>query len=157
MTPELVEANAADLDDLVARWYALATAMEPYDELNELEYTALDEVPDDGFRAHFDDESITDYLIVHEDTTIGFVTLREGAHPSRRYSQYLRIVNLAIDEAHRNQGHGSRVIELVRDLARERGCDHLKVSCEWHNEDARRFYREVGFRQKQVDYAEPLE
>ncbi|ELY99767.1 N-acetyltransferase GCN5 [Natrialba chahannaoensis JCM 10990] len=157
MTTELVEANAEDLDDLVTRWYALATAMEPYDELNELEYTALDDVPDDGFRAHLDDESITDYLIVHEDTTIGFVTLREGSHPSRRYSKYLRIVNLAIDETHRNQGHGSRVIERVRALARDRGCDHLKESCEWHNEDARRFYREVGFRQKQVDYAEPLE
>nr|WP_202614407.1 hypothetical protein [Halostella litorea] len=45
----------------------------------------------------------------------------------------------------------------MRDLARERGCDHLKVSCEWENEGARRFYRETGFRPKQVDYVQTLE
>ncbi|WP_226013545.1 GNAT family N-acetyltransferase [Halomicrobium salinisoli] len=154
---ELVEATADDLDALVDRWYSLAQSMEPYDELNELAFADVDDVSDDGFRDHLDDESVTDYLVVHEGETIGFVTLREGRHPSRRYSRYLRIVNLAIDEPHRNRGHGAAVVERVRELARGRGCDHLKVSCEWHNEDARRFYRDAGFRPKQVDYAQPLE
>lgn len=154
---ELVEAGEDDLGALVDRWYSLARAMEPYDELNELRYDDVSEVPDDGFRAHLDDDQITDYLVVHEDETVGFVTLREGRHSSRQYSHYLRIVNLAIDEDHRNRGHGSAVIERVTEMAREQGYDHLTVSCEWHNDDARRFYRETGFRPKQVDYARPLE
>ncbi|MFD1647237.1 GNAT family N-acetyltransferase [Haloarchaeobius litoreus] len=154
---ELVEATADDLDALVDRWYALAEAMEAHDELNELVYTDVDEVPADGFRAHLDDEEITDYLIVHGGETIGFVTLREGTHPARRYSQYLRIVNLAIDETYRNRGHGAAIVDRVKALARDRGCDHLKVSCEWENEGARRFYRDTGFRPKQVDFAQPLE
>ena len=154
---ELVEATATDLEALVDRWYDLATEMEKYSELNELDADAVDGTVEDGFRAHLDDEDVTDYLVVHGDETIGFVTLREGRHPSREYSQYLRIVNLAIDESHRNQGHGTAVVERVKELARERGCDHLKVSCEWHNEDARRFYRDTAFRPKQVDYAQPLE
>lgn len=154
---ELLEARAENLDALVERWYSLARAMEEYDELNELAYAYVDEVSDDGFRAHLDDEEVTDYLIVHEDETIGFVTLREGHHQSRQYSQYLRIVNLAIDEGHQNRGHGTEVVERVKEQARDRGCDHLKVSCEWQNEDARRFYRNTGFRPKQVDYAQPLE
>ena len=154
---ELVEATEEDLDALVERWYALAKAMEPYDELNELAYSIVDDVPDDAFLAHLEDDEITDYLVVHEGETIGFVTLREGQHPSRRYSRYLRIVNLAIDEGYRNRGHGSSVLERARELARDRGCDHLNVSCEWHNEDARRFYHDSGFRPKQVDYAQPLE
>ncbi|WP_323191776.1 GNAT family N-acetyltransferase [Halostella sp. PRR32] len=154
---ELVEAGEEDLDTLVDRWYSLAKAMEPYDELNELAYAEITEVPDDGFRDHLDDDEITDYLVVHEDETIGFVTLRDGNHPSRQYSQYLRIVNLAIDRDHRNQGHGSKVVERVVEMARDQGCDHVKVSCEWQNEDARRFYRDTGFRPKQVDYARPLE
>lgn len=152
---ELVEATEDDLDALVDRWCDLANAMEEYSELNELD--ASNETVEDGFRAHFDDEDVTDYLIVHDDETIGFVTLREGRHPSRRDSRYLRVVNLAIDEDYRNYGHGSRVLERVRELARDRDCDHLKVSCECHNEDARRFYRDAGFRPKQVDYAQPLE
>lgn len=154
---ELVEASAEDLSALVDRWYSLASAMEAYDELNELAYADIDEVPDDGFRTRLDDKEITDFLIVHEDETIGFVTLREGHHPSRQYSKYLRIVNLAIDEDRRNQGYGTEVVERVKKMARVRGCDHLKVSCEWQNEGARRFYHDTGFRPKQVDYAQPVE
>jgi len=154
---ELEEATADDLDALVERWYALARSMEEYDELNELVYGDVEEVPDDGFRRHLEAEDVDDYLVVHEGERIGFVTLREGDHPSRTYSRYLRIVNLAIDEDHRNRGHGATVVERVKQLARERGCDHLKVSCEWANEGARRFYRDTGFQPKQVDYAQPLE
>ncbi|QZP38517.1 GNAT family N-acetyltransferase [Halobaculum magnesiiphilum] len=154
---DLVEATAADLDALVDRWYDLANAMEGHSELNELVYADADQVPDDGFRAHLDDEQVTDYLVVDDAETIGFLTLREGRHPSRRYSRYLRIENVAIDEEHRGQGHGTAVVECVKEIARERGCDHLKVACEWGNEGARRFYRDAGFRPKQVDYAQPIE
>ncbi|MXV62799.1 GNAT family N-acetyltransferase [Natronorubrum sp. JWXQ-INN-674] len=147
---ELVEATADDLDALVDRWYDLAKGMEEHSELNELVYADAREVPDDGFRAHLDDEDVTDYLVVHDGEPIGFVTLREGCHPSRQYSTYLRIVNLAIDEDRRNQSHGTAVVERVKELAGERGCDHIKVSCEWENEDARRFYRDTNFRPKSV-------
>ncbi|ELZ86726.1 GCN5-like N-acetyltransferase [Haloferax elongans ATCC BAA-1513] len=153
---ELVEATASDLDALVERWYSLAKAMEAHDELNAL-VADVTENADSGFRAHLDDEAVTDYLVVHEGETIGFVTLREGNHPSRQYSQYLRIVNLAVDEAYRDRGHGTEIVERVKDIARDRGCDHLKVSCEWQNGGARRFYRDTGFRPKQVDFAQPLE
>jgi GNAT superfamily N-acetyltransferase len=154
---KLVEAAAENLDALVERWYTLASSMEEYDKLNELTYADVNDVTADGFRTFLDEEAVTIYLIVHEDETIGYVTLREGHHHSRKYSQYLRIVDLAIDEGHRNQGHGTEVIDRVNDLAQDWGCDHLKVSCEWHNEGARRFYRDSGFRPKQVDYALPLE
>lgn len=154
---DLVEATAADIDALVERWYALARAMEAYDELNELAYSAVEDVPDDGFRAHRDADDVADYLVVHDGDTIGFVTLREDHHPSREHSRSLRIVNLVVDENYRNRGHGSAVVDRVRELARDRGCDYLSVSCEWRNEDARRFYRDAGFRPKQVDYARPIE
>ena len=154
---ELVEATAADLDALANRWYTLAKAMEAYSELNALDADAIDGAIEEGFHAHLEDEDVTDYLIVHDSETIGFVTLRKGRHPSRQYSQYLRIVNLAIDEEYRSRGHGTAVVEHVKELARDRGCDHLKVSCEWHNDGARRFYRDTNFQPKQVDYAQPLE
>ncbi|WP_135827431.1 GNAT family N-acetyltransferase [Halorussus halobius] len=154
---ELVEATLDDLDALVDRWYALAKAMEEYSDLNELVYTGADEVPEDGFRALLDDPDATNYLVVNDGETIGYLTLREDHHPSRTYSQSLRIVDLAIDDGHRNEGHGTEVVERVKALARERDCDHVTVACEWENEGARRFYRETGFRPKQVDYAQPLE
>ena len=97
---------------------------------------ALDDVPDDGFRALLDDDAVSNYLIAHDGETIGPLTLREGEHPSREQTRYLRIENL--------------------DIARERDCDQLKVSCEWHNDGARRFYRRVGLRPKQVQFAQPV-
>ncbi|MFU8870190.1 GNAT family N-acetyltransferase [Natronococcus sp.] len=154
---ELVEATADDLEALVDRWYDLAETMAEHSELNELDTDVIEGAAEDGFRAHLEDEDVTDYLVVYDGETIGFVTLREGRHPSRQYSHFLRIVNLAIDEDHRSRGHGAAVLECVKELARERGCDHLKVSCEWENEGARRFYRDADFQPKQVDYAQPLE
>ncbi|WP_293029491.1 GNAT family N-acetyltransferase [Natronococcus sp.] len=154
---KLVEATADDLEALADRWFDLVEAMAEHSELNELDADATAETAKDGFRAHLDDEDVTDYLVVHDGETIGFVTLREGRHPSRQYSQYLRIVNLAIDDDCRNRGHGAAVLERVKEMARERGCDHLKVSCEWENEGARRFYRDMDFQPKQVDYTQPLE
>jgi len=153
----LVEATADDLDALVDRWYDLARGMESYSDLNELAYADADEVSEEGFRAHLDDDDTVDYLVVDDGETVGFVTLREGRHPSRERSRYLRVVNLAIDEGNRGRGLGSEVLDRVRELARERGCDHLKVSCEWDNEGARRFYRDAGLRPKQVDYVQPVE
>lgn len=154
---ELVEAGLEDLDALVERWHALAEEMEPYDELNALADADVEALAESGFRSHLDDDETTEYLIVHDDETIGFLTLRESEHPAQKYARSLRIVNLAIDEGHRNRGHGTAVVERVEELARERGCDHLKVPCEWENDGARRFYRESGFQPKQVVYAQPLD
>lgn len=154
---ELVEATEDDIDILIDRWYSLAKSMEAYDELNQLVYTDVDDVAKDGFLNHLDAEDITDYLIVHENETIGYVILREDRHPSRQYSDYLRIVDLYIDEDQRNRGHGTAVVDRIKEVARDRGCDHLKVSCEWQNEDARRFYQDTDFRPKQVEYVQPLE
>lgn len=153
---ELVEATEDDIDALVDRWYSLAKSMETYDELNRLAYTGVDDVPSDGFQTRLDAEDVTDYLIVHENDTIGYVVLREGHHPSRRYSDYLRIVDLYVDEGWRDRGYGKAVVTRVKEIARDQGYDLLKVSCEWENKDARRFYGDSGFRPKQVEYVQSV-
>jgi len=153
---DLVEADLDDVDALVDRSLDLAREMEAYSHLNELDGTAVERARE-GFRARLDGGDADDYLVVHDGETIGFVALREERHPSRRYSRSLRVVDLIVDEDSRGQGHGTAVVERVRELARERGCDHLTVSCEWGNDGARRFYRDAGFRPKQVEYAQPLE
>ncbi|TKX52436.1 GNAT family N-acetyltransferase, partial [Halorubrum sp. SS7] len=110
---ELVEATENDLGALVDRWFGLATAMEPYSELNEIVYEDATDVPDDGFRAHLEEPSITDYLVVVNGETVGFVTLETGSRPSRKRSRYLSIVNVEIDAEHRSRGYGTAVVERV--------------------------------------------
>ena len=154
---ELVAAGEEDLGALVERWYALGTAMESHSELNEILYSDAGSVPDDGFRAHLDDDAITDYLVVVDGETVGFVTLETGERPSRTRGRYLDVVNLAIDPAHRNEGYGSAVLERAETMARDDDRDYLTVSCEWENDGARRFYRDAGFEPKQVTYARSLD
>jgi ribosomal protein S18 acetylase RimI-like enzyme len=115
------------------------------------------EVAEDGFQQHLENDDISNYLIDVNGETIGFVTLRIGTHPSRTYTRYTHMVNLFVEAKYRSQGYGSEVVEQVKELAQENDCDHLKVSCEWHNEGARRFYEDAGFEEKQVTFVQTLE
>ncbi|MFD1513703.1 GNAT family N-acetyltransferase [Halomarina rubra] len=154
---ELVEATADDLPTLARLWYALATAMEPYAEVNAVAYPDAEAVPEDGFRRHLAADDTTYYLLREGEETVGFLLVRRGEHASRVHSEYLRIVDLFVREGWRDRGYGSTTVERVRAMAREDGVDYLKVACEWHNEDARRFYESSGFEEKRVEYVQRLE
>lgn len=149
---ELVEATSDDVETIAEYWYRLASEMEPYSELNEL---ALDGPEDavEGIEAHHvEADDTTAYLFAADDTTVGYLLLGEGDHPSRELDSYLEIVDLYVVEGYRSEGYGSEAIERVKAIARERGVDYLEVSCEWANEGARRFYEDNGFTEKQVTY-----
>lgn len=154
---ELVEAGKEELDTYIELWFSLAKGMEKYSDLNHLVYNEACEVSEDGFIEHFESEEYTYYLIKEDNEIIGFITLKEGEHPSREYSKYTRIVNLFIKEEYRSQGYGSKSIGKVKEIAVEQGSDHIKVSAEWDNEKARNFYKENGFEEKQVDFTQKLE
>lgn len=153
---ELVEAGRDDVDALAAYWFALASEMEAYDELNEL---AVDGPADaaDGFERQLDREDTAMYRLVEAETTVGYLTLRRGERPSRERSRYARIVDLYVEPDHRGRGHGSEAVASARRLAAEDGAEYLTVSCEWDNGDARRFYRENGFAEKRVTYAQRID
>lgn len=154
---ELVEAEAKDTRKLKELWFSLAREVEEYSELNEIKADKPDEVSGEGFREHIESEEYTELLVKEEGELVGFVTIRQDDHPSRKLSEYTEIVNLLIGEEYRSQGLGSSVIEKIKEIARERNSDYLKVSSEWKNNGARKFYRENGFKQKQVTYTQKLE
>lgn len=154
---QLTEATEDDIDVLVELWYSLASDMEQYSEYNTLSYGDVSEVPEAGFRNHLESEDITEYLLEEDGDTIGLLTTRVGEHPSREYTKYTNIVNLLVEEQYRNLGYGADAVSKVKELARANGCDHLKVSCEWANDGARRFYAENGFEKKQVSFVQELE
>ncbi|APX00134.1 hypothetical protein CHINAEXTREME_17475 [Halobiforma lacisalsi AJ5] len=168
---QLQKADESDLETLAELWRALATDMVQYSDLNELSDGAASEAVEEEFRNQLESEDVTNYLLRESNsesesesesesksgTTVGFVTLRKGTHPSREYSEYLRIVNLFVKEGYRSEGYGSAVIDRVEEMGREKGCDLLKVSFEIENSGARRFYAENGFEEKQIDSVYRLE
>ncbi|WP_436910909.1 N-acetyltransferase family protein [Halosimplex marinum] len=149
---ELVEATRDDAESLAEYWYDLASAMEQYDELNEIAYDGP-EPAEAGFEGLLADEGTTVYLLAVDGDRVGYLVLRSGEHPSRVHSGYVEVVDLYVAPEYRDSGHGSAALDAVERIARERGVDYVEVSCEWGNDGARRFYRDNGFEPKQVTYA----
>lgn len=139
------------METLAEYWYALATDMEQYDELNRL---AVEGPADavEGVEGLLDREDTTVYRI-DDGEPVGFLVLRAIEHPSREYSERIDIVDLFVEADHRGRGIGTEAVEAAVDTARDRGADQITVSCEWHNDGAHRFYEDAGFEPKQVTYA----
>lgn len=154
---KLVEIGEDKIPELAQLWYSLAKEMEEYSDLNSIVYDEPSEVSEEGFRRQIESDNYSSFLLRENGKDIGFVTLKEGEHPSRKHSDYLRIVNLFIREEYRNRGCGSAVIEAVKEIARDKNSDYLKVSSEWYNEKAREFYTENGFEEKQVEFVQKLD
>jgi ribosomal protein S18 acetylase RimI-like enzyme len=152
---ELIEAQEKDLDTLVQIWTSLAEEMEQYSKFNELKED-IGEISKQGFRKHLQEEKYTEYLIKNKEV-LGLLTLKQGKNPSRKHEDYTKIVNLYIKQDFRGKGLGTEVIEKVKELAKDRGSDVLKVTSEIENTGAIDFYRENGFEEKQVNMVQSLE
>lgn len=90
------------------------------------------------------------FLFVAEsgDRTVGFVSgeLREGS-PTFRAKAWASIDDVFVEPEHRNLGVGRALIGSVRTWAKDRGADGISLQVAAANERARKFYREMGFRE----------
>lgn len=75
---ELVEVTRADV--LAEFWFALASGMEQYSDLNELAVERASEARE-VFERQLDRDDTTVFLIQAERTSVGFLMLREGYGP----------------------------------------------------------------------------
>lgn len=153
---ELVEATDGDVETLAEYWYALATEMEQYGELNEIAYEGP-EPAEDGIEGLLEESDTTVYLLTVDGGSVGYTVLREHDHPSREYSTRVDIVDLFVEPDHRDGGIGSEAVQSAVETAETWGADQVTVSCEWHNDGARRFYEDNGFEEKQVTYVQRLD
>lgn len=61
--------------------------------------------------------------------------------------QVMVMHTLAIDPAVGGQGHGSTFARFYEEYARSHGCHYLHIDTNERNENARRFYRNRGYRE----------
>jgi len=149
------EAGKEDIEVLSELWYSLAKEMEKYSELNDLKSSAK-ENSRDGFYNLLEDEDTKIFLLEIEDEIVGYMILQEGKHPSRTHEKYISIVDLFVEKEYRSQGYGTEMMEKAEQYAEKQGCDHLKVSAEVKNTEARKFYEKNGYTQKQIKYVKEL-
>lgn len=153
---ELVKAEKGDAETLAELWYLLAEEMEQYSELNELVKDSRKTV-EEGLTEILEKGERKIFLIKENEKTVGYTSLEHDQHESRKISRYTVIVDLFVEEEYRSQGLGSETVEKIKNLAQQNGSEYLKVSAEWKNSRARKFYTENGFEEKQVKFVQRLD
>jgi ribosomal protein S18 acetylase RimI-like enzyme len=150
----------ATLDDarLLATefWHPLAKQMEQYSPLNELRDGVAEDAVD-AFEAMLQRDDRRVFLREVDGDAVAFLVLELGERTSRERGRYADIVDLYVKNAHRDQGHGTALVEHVEALAACDDRDYLTVSAEWQNDPAREFYRKRDYEPKQVTFAKPLD
>ena len=79
---------------------------------------------------------------------VGYVIVRDvnwQDSTSGYGSKSLMVDQIAVSNAHRRRGIGTRLMELVRAEAARRGADRMELLVASDNESARRFYEAQGF------------
>lgn len=90
-----------------------------------------------------------------ENKIVGYILLykREGKKNGYRYRKELDIDAMGVDEEFRNQGIGSKLLEYVRDYAKENGYTDLRLTVNEENLNARHLYEKMGFKVKNIAYS----
>ena len=93
------------------------------------------------------------YVAKLNGTVVGFVMIfmfvSEGCGKVTR--KVMRIDQICVDEALRNHGIGTRMMEEVRVLARAFGCTDLQLGVYPQNDEAVSFYQKCGFMIRSID------
>jgi predicted N-acetyltransferase YhbS len=66
------------------------------------------------------------------------------------------IEDLIVDEAHRRQGIGGRLVQLAEDVARRRGCRGIELSSDLPREETHQFWEGLGYRRLAYQFRKQL-
>ena len=92
-------------------------------------------------RAFVDDPRHVAFLATDGDQVVGMSTAVEMFHPDKPPQLFINEAGVA--EHYRRQGIGRRLVGLLLDVARERGCDYAWLGTEDDNTAARACYASV--------------
>ena len=102
-----------------------------------------------AFAVLLNDPAATTLVVVDDEAVTGYVLAREIERtdtPYRFAHRVLYIDQLCVVWSARRKGHGRRLMEAMKSVAMERGISHLELDTWAFNDEARRFFREQGFR-----------
>jgi len=60
------------------------------------------------------------------------------------HGKHVWVHDLVVDEPHRSEGYGSRLLEWIADWADERGCSRLELASGLWRDEAHEFYEDNG-------------
>lgn len=137
-TPVVREATEADLPRLVELLAQLGPGRED----------ALDPLPERYYHAWRRlRETPGNTVLVAESAgrLAGTLTLTIVPNLTHRGSPYAILENVVVDESHRSQGIGERLVQYAVQAARDAGCYRVSLTSNKRRLEAHRFYRRLGF------------
>ena len=102
-----------------------------------------------AFDVLLNDPAATPLVVVDDEAVTGYVSGREVQRtdtPYRFAHCVLYIDQLCVVRSARRKGHGRRLMEAMKSVAMERGISDLELDTWAFNDEARPFFRSVGFR-----------
>lgn len=132
-----------------------------YVQLFEYEQAHYDPYMDLTFPLHGEGEQYLRDVCANQNGRAGFVYEQDGkivAYASLRIipdSEYshrknihpMQLQTLIVDEAYRGQGIGGKMVERAKEIARDNGVTHLRVSSKAKNTVACDLYKSYGFQE----------
>lgn len=95
-----------------------------------------------------DDEKIV--MVAEKEKTICGVMICKirviENHVNFKDSKILSIDEICVDEKHRKEGIGTKLIEEAKRVAKENNCNRLELNCWEFNKNAMNFYFKQGFK-----------
>ena len=77
----------------------------------------------------------------------GYALAQEACYPPVfLMDKYCMLTDIALAEKYRGQGVGKKLIETVKDWAREKGLNRMELRVAHENTNARGFYEKMGFK-----------
>ncbi|WP_435320017.1 GNAT family N-acetyltransferase [Haloarchaeobius sp. TZWSO28] len=101
-----------------------------------------DEAPEDVLAwTGEDDYHLFGGFVDGELVGVAGVLVRQVLHHARHAWLY----DLVVDDAHRNAGHGTALVEHVEDWAREQDCEHVALASPRAKNGVHEYYEEMDY------------
>ena len=71
-------------------------------------------------------------------------------HINIKDTKIFSVDELCVDKDYRKKGIGSNLIEEAKKLAEENNCNRLELNCWKFNQDAMKFYKNIGFEEQRI-------
>lgn len=71
-------------------------------------------------------------------------------HINVKDTKIFSVDELCVDKDYRKKGIGSNLIEEAKKLAEENNCNRLELNCWKFNQDAMKFYKNIGFEEQRI-------
>lgn len=71
-------------------------------------------------------------------------------HINVKDTKIFSVDELCVDKDYRKKGIGSNLIAEAKRLAEENNCNRLELNCWKFNQDAMKFYKDIGFEEQRI-------